>query len=284
MVFGHYGLTANTGVSSLAGRVDPAFGTELSRYWSAGSQAVVRAKLSYLNQVDKGNPLMAVLALRSQSLALALNLTLDPWFFEVSAGEKFLSGANKSLTDKILTDTYQFQGLPRNRISSGYLYGYRNLGKWFLAGAFASYADSRHDFYAFLYRSPQDKSDTYMYFPYDTPLDAFAVGGVFACNLDLESMSFPMGGLSAKITFPFYSRHEQFYQIRSRFGIPMYEGYYTFHGDEPWTAELTWKKDLPGGMGMILGYKYFMKPYLEYGFFNSQGYRVHGLEITFSKF
>lgn len=271
------------GVASLSGAADPTLDAELSRYWLAGSLGVLRLKLSYLSQVDKNSPMLTALALRSQTLAAALNLSAGSWFFELSSSGKFIAGADNATTDKLLRDTSQFNGLQNNRIGNAYFYGYRTIRKWLLAGAFTSFADSRHDFYAFLYRSQPNKIDTYMYFPYATPLNAFAWGGVFAGNLDLESYRVPLGAFSAKITFPFYSRHEQFYQIRSNFGIPMYQGYYVFHGGETWTGDLAWSKKLPHGMGLNLAYRYSMKPYLEYGFFKEQGYRVHALEISITK-
>jgi hypothetical protein len=214
--------------------------------------------------------------MRSQYAGLALNLAAGAWVLEWAAGARFHAGIPKASSDKVLVDTSMIPDLPGNRIRSGYAYVYRSLGPFLHLGAFASFSDSRKDFYALIYRSPGSEN-SYLYFPYQTPLDAYAYGGVFSAHLDWEAWSLPLGMWTGKVTFPFYSTREQL--ARSPRGIPFAYGYYDFHGDEPWTAELRFRKAFPGGIGATLAYRFSLKPYLEYGFFKGQSYRMHAVEI-----
>lgn len=280
-IFGTYGLAVRAGLGSLDGWTDYSLGGDLSHYWLPWSGAVLRAKAQVDSKVNKENPLLAGMGLRSLASVGSVNLTLSPWYFEAAAGVRHMDGATDAEVDALLDDPAVVEEIPRNRILSGYLYFYRTSLKFLTWGAFASVSDSRSDFYRFLHRSGRE--DTYMSFPYETPRDAFALGGILAVDYDWEQTDVPLGAWSAKVTFPFHSRREQFYQARSPQGIPMWEGHYTFKGDEPWTGEVKVKKILPGEIGLTLAYLFFLKPYLEYGFFDNQSYRVHTLELRFSR-
>lgn len=280
-IFGTYGLTVRAGLGSLDGWKDYFVGGDLSHYWLPWSGAVLRAKGQVESKVNKENPLLARMDLRCLASLGSLNLTLGPWYFEAAAGVRHLEGATQGEVDAVLDPPVLVGEIPRNRILSGYLYFYRKSLDFLTWGAFASASDSRTDFYRFLHRSGQ--KDSYMSFPYDTPRDAFAMGGILAVDYDWDQTDLPLGAWSAKVTFPFHSSREQFYQSRSPQGIPMWEGHYSFKGDEPWTGEVKVRKILPGDIGLTLAYLFFLKPYLEYGFFDNQSYRVHTLELRFSR-
>jgi hypothetical protein len=281
--FGPHAFQAEAGWSTLAGGRDYAWGAEFSRYWLPWSGGILRAKLHGDSRVDQENPLLAGLGMRALSLRGSVNLTAGSWYVEATGGIRYVEGAADGDVDALLTDTDQVGDIPANRILSGYLFFYRTEWKLLTWGAFASLADSRRDFYRFLHRSP-GPTDHYMAFPYDTPLEAFAMGGLVALDYDWgQRAGLPLGTWSAKITFPFHSSRRQFYQARSPMGIPMWEGYYTFKGDEPWSAEAKARIPLPADIGLTLSYRFFLKPYLEYGFFDSQSYRIHAFAIRLSR-
>ena len=123
-----------------------------------------------------------------------------------------------------------------------------------------------------------------MFFPYDTPIEALAAGGIVGVDFDFESAGIGMGIWSFKLTLPFYSERNQLYESNI-FAPPNalpYSAYQVFHGGEPWTGEVKLRKSLSRQMELSFGYKFFLKPYLEYGFFDSQSYRLHALEIKIS--
>lgn len=275
---GPYGLALRAAYGSLDDWKDYSAGGELSRYWLPGAGLVLRLKGNAETQVNKDNPILVRLNLRTLSTGAALNLSSGPWFLEVAGSVRHLAGADSSEVDAVVGDPNGVGDIPRNRILSAYAYGYYTVRKVLTLGGFASWADSRRDFYRFLQRTP-GRGDAYMYFPYDTPLDSYAFGALAAVDLDFESRGIPAGSWSAKVTYPFYSKRDQFWQVRNNFGIPMFEGYFAFQGEEPLTAEVKVKKTL-GPVAVGAAYRFFLKPYLEYGHFDSQSYRVHAFELT----
>lgn len=277
-MFGAYGLALRAGYGSLEGWKDYTAGGDLSRYWLPFDGWVLRLKANAESRVNKDNPIMARLGLRTLTSGGAAILSSGPWYLEAAGSARFLDGLSNAETDRLAGDTAQVGAIPRNRILSAYIYGYRTLGKTLTLGGFSSWADSRSDFYRFIRRGPGQR-DAYMYFPYDTPLDSYAFGALVAVDLDLESRGIPAGAWSAKVTYPFHSRRDQFWQVRNNFGIPMFEGYFAFNGEEPLTAEVKVRKAL-GPVAAGLAYRLFLKPYVEYGHFDSRSYRVHAVELT----
>jgi len=275
---GPYGLTLRTAYGSLDGWKDYSAGGELSRYWLPAAGLVLRLKGNAETQVNKDNPILVRMNLRTLSTGAAVNLSSGPWWVEAAASARHLEGASNAETDAVVGDTAQVGAIPKNRILSAYAYGYYTVRKVLTLGGFASWADSRSDFYRFLQRVPGQR-DAYMYFPYDTPLESYALGALLAVDLDFEARGIPAGAWSAKVTYPFFSRREQFWQVRNNFGIPMFEGYFDFKGEEPLTAEVKVRKPL-GPVAFGLAYRLFLKPYAENGHFDSQSYRVHAVELT----
>lgn len=290
IALGPYGISAQAGLSALSDWGDGTYGGELSRYWLPGGTAALTLKVNHLSRIDKDNPLQAALGLRSEATGVSAILAWNSWVLEAGGQGRFFPAVSREDGRKVLGDTDFFAGAPRNRLLSGYLYGYRPAGKYFLLGGFASYADSRSDFYRLIHREPPpSRTPTFMYFPYDTPMEAWAAGGVCSGTLDLEDAAVPLGNWTAKITFPFYSRRKQFYiglpipPGPGSPGSPGWEAYATFQGGEPWTGELRWQKALLGKASLGLSYRYSQKPYLEYGFFRAQSYRIHTVAVSLSR-
>lgn len=280
---GPFGLKAGAGLGSLDGWNDYTLSGEITRTWLPGAGWNLRAKGMADSRVLKANPLHAALGLRTVDARLSLGVSRSGWHAEAAAGMRRIAGASDAEVDVLLADTARVGAIPANRLLSAYLYGYRTFFGFFTAGAFGSWQDSRRDFYRFLHRSA-DRTDNYMYFPYDTPIDAWAAGGLLAVDIDLDRAALPLGTFSAKVTFPFFARRDQFYQMLApNVPIPMYEGYYSLDGGEPWTAEAKVRKVLAGGTAVTLAYRFFLKPYLEYGYFDGQSYRMHAVEIRIGR-
>ncbi|MDB5103342.1 MAG: hypothetical protein JWP91_1031 [Fibrobacteres bacterium] len=277
-MLGRYGFGARAGLSSLEDWKDYSVGGDASRYWVPMDGLVLRAKGLAESRVDKENPFHAALAMRTLTTLGSVNMSWDSWYVEAAAGARDIDAASDGAVDALLEDTAVVPGIPANRILTGYLYGYRSLLDFLTVGGFASWSDSHRDFYRFLHRSPP-RVDNYMYFPYDTPLDSYAAGAILGVDFDWDKGEVPIGIWSAKVTVPFYSRRVQSYQARSPNSIPMWEGSYVFNGSEPWSGEIKVKKAIGEKTRLTLAYRFFLKPYLEYGFFDNQSYRMHALEI-----
>ena len=281
LLFGQNGLAVQGGMGTLSGWKDYSYGGELSRYFLLGS-AVVTPKLRYQSRIEKESPLIAALAMRSQSAGLALTLSWEPWTAEFGTGAKYLDSVPASRAGEALQDSNFALDLARNRIVSTYFFFHRlAIGPLHLGG-FASYADSRHDAYTMTSGSIMG-SPIFLYFPYDTPLEAFSLGAMASLEADWEQTAVPLGAWSARMTLPFYSRRQQ-RGFGSRPQGPPWMGYYTLKNAETWSAEIKARKALAGKISAALAYRFSSRPYLEYGWFDRQSYRQHAMELTLSRF
>ncbi len=277
---GTYRLKTGVGWNDLDKRDDFYTHAGLTAHWpiSIGTGSSIRSSLSYTGEVNRANPLLSILSMQSRATGLEVVFQTGPWVVETAVSQTSFSAADSQALNEILGTTRSFNHIPENRIWRGHIYFYRPVWDFLYVGAYANFADSRHDFYQATL-TPTANTGRYMYFPYETPVESFALGGVLSVSVNLDDFFIPLGTLNSRLTIPFYSRRQQFWEVISP---PFYSGsgYYAFEGSEPMLSGVAWKKELISHVTLAIDYSFYLKPYYAYGIFRQESYRLHQVELS----
>ncbi len=277
IAIGNYHFKIGAGSNDVPDWKDYYSNGELSARWTLGPGTQLRGKVHITSEIGRDNPLTSVLSIRTRKIGMDWGLQAGPWTLETAISENAYSGADSASVHNALASEQSVEKVAENRIWKAHAYFYRPIWNNLYAGAFANYADSRHDFYRTTLRTSQVTA-SYMYFPYDTPVESLAFGAILSTFVDFNSMSLPLGVVTLRLTIPVYSQRRQFWEVIA----PPYagNGYYTFEGSEPLLSGIGWKKKVTENVGLEVDYHFFLKPYHSYGFFRSESYRMHHVQIA----